>query len=200
MGYYRAGFTTIVGVDHRPQPHYPFLFVQADALEYLTQYGRNYDMIHASPPCQAYSVLRNCGSVRPSDDLIAPVREALRQSGRLYVIENVRGAPLQDAVMICGASFGLGASGFDLNRHRFFESNVCMLTMPCQHHRGQTIGVYGQGTNMWHRKKFGRCLTRQEMRQAMSIDWMTHQELTQAIPPAYTEFIGRQIVSRLKPL
>jgi len=196
MGYYRAGFE-VVGVDNRPQPHYPFEFHQADALEFVAAHGREFDMIHASPPCQAYTLLNNCGKVKESADLVGITRDVLSALNRPFVIENVYGAPLQRAVIVCGASFGLGASGFDLNRHRLFESNIMLLTMPCQHRRGYTIGVYGQGTNNWHRQKFGRCLSRNEMKFAMDIDWMSHHELTQAIPPAYTEFVGRQLIQAL---
>jgi DNA (cytosine-5)-methyltransferase 1 len=193
MGYHRAGFE-VVGVDIEPQPNYPFEFYQADALEYVVRLGHLYSVIHASPPCQAYSVSKNNGCHKGAPRLVRPTRNALVKTGKIYVIENVVGAPLKNPVTICGASFGLGVSGFDLNRHRLFESNVLLLAMPCQHQRGQTIGVYGNGTNSWHRKKFGRCVTAAEMKIAMGIDWMTRAELNQAIPPAYTEFLGRQLM------
>lgn len=194
MGYYRAGFTDITGVDHKPMPRYPFRFVQADALEYLAEHGYEYDVIHASPPCQAYSISRNNGCHKDAPKLIEPLRELLRSTNKIYIIENVYGAPLENPIQICGASFGLGVSGFDLNRHRYFETSIPMLSMPCQHKRGRTIGVYGNGTNSYHHKKFGRCVTIAEMRAAMGIDWMTRKELTQAVPPAYTEYIGRRIL------
>jgi len=197
MGYHRAGFE-VVGVDIKPQPHYPFEFHQADALEYLAEHGREFDVIHASPPCQAYSISRNNGCHQRAPKWIESTRVALIQNGRPYVIENVFGAPLLAAVQVCGASFGLGASGFDLNRHRYFESTAPLLSMPCQHRRGKTMGVYGNGTNSWHCKKFGRCITVGEMREAMGIDWMTRSELSQAIPPAYTEFIGKHIMAILE--
>ena len=87
--------------------------------------------------------------------------------------------------------------GFDLNRHRYFETSFYAVGMQCQHRRGKTIGVYGNGTNSYHRNKFGRCVTIGELRQAMDIDWMTRKELTQAIPPAYTEFIGKQLLAAI---
>lgn len=197
MGYHQAGFDEIVGIDIEPQPRYPFEFIQADALEYVAEHGDGFDVIHASPPCQAYSLSRNNGYHKDAPRLIKPTRLALKRTGKVYVIENVYGAPLINPVQICGASFGLGVAGFDLNRHRFFESNIFMLSMPCQHRRGQTIGVYGHGTNTWHRKKLGRCIAVAEMREAMGIDWMTRAELSQAIPPAYTRWIGRQILASL---
>lgn len=195
MGYHRAGFE-VVGVDNRLQPHYPFEFHVADALEYLAEHGHEFGVIHASPPCQAYSISRNNGCHKDAPRLIAPVRNALIIVSKPYVIENVLGAPLLNPIMICGASFGLGVAGFDLCRHRYFETTFPLLSMSCQHRRGKTIGVYGNGTNSWHRHKFGRCVSIKEMRVAMGIDWMTRKELTQAIPPAYTEWIGRQIIER----
>lgn len=192
-GYQRAGFY-VVGVDNQPMPRYcGDEFVQADALEFVAEHGHEYDVIHASPPCQGYSRSRNNGQAKPSPMLIPETRAALERSGATWVIENVEGAPLRFAVILCGASFGLGAAGFDLPRHRLFESNIVLLTPPCVHRRGKTIGVYGNGTNQYHRAKLGRCLKETEKREAMGIDWMTRKELSQAIPPAYTEYIGRQL-------
>ena len=193
MGYYQAGFE-VVGVDNKPQPHYPFEFHQADALEYSLD---GFDAFHASPPCQAYTIARNNGQVKESPDLIFIVRDLLNETDKPFSIENVAGAPLLNAVQICGASFGLGVSGFDLNRHRYFECNFPILTMPCQHRRGRTIGVYGHGTNKYHREKFGRCVLVSEMREAMGIDWMNREELSQAIPPAYTEYIGKYLMQQM---
>jgi len=197
MGYHLAGFE-VAGVDIAPQKNYPFEFHQGDALEFIAKHGREFDVIHTSPPCQAYSISRNNGSHKGAVRLIIPTRQVLQETGKIYVIENVFGAPLENAIQICGASFGLGVSGFDLNRHRYFESNVAMLSMTCQHKRGQTIGVYGNGTNSWHRDKFGRCITVAEIREAMGIDWMTRAELSQAIPPAYTRWIGERLLEQLR--
>lgn len=198
VGYHRAGFTDIVGVDNRPMPRYPFTFVQADALEYLARHGHEFDAIHASPPCQAYSIARNNGAVKKVPKLVGKVRQLLEKSHRHWVIENVPGSPLGFSAVLCGASFGLGVCGFDLARHRVFEASVFLMTQPCQHRRGKTIGVYGNGTNSFHRKLFGRCVSVDELRQAMGIDWMVRKELSQAIPPAYTEFIGRQLLDVLR--
>lgn len=198
-GYQMAGFK-VRGVDNRQQPRYVGNhFIQADALEYLegliaSGEIEEFDAIHASPPCQAYSITRNNGRVKESPELIEPVREILRRTGIPYVIENVAGAPLEWPVMLCGASFGLRTGVFDLPRHRYFESNIRLFALPCSHRRGFTIGVYGGGTNAWHRMKWGRCVGVKECREAMAIDWMNRQELNQAIPPAYTEFIGHQLL------
>ena len=201
VGYSRAGFTEIVGVGNRTQKHYPFTFVLADALEYVAEHGHEFDAIHASPPCQDWSVLRrNYGApAHGTANLLSVTLEVLPPCDRPWIVENVVGAPLPSAVELCGASFGLGASGLDLNRHRRFQASFGLLAPPCQHRRGRTIGVYGNGTNRWHREKLGRCLRIAEMRAAMGIDWMTRSELSQAIPPAYTEFIGRQLLAACAP-
>jgi DNA (cytosine-5)-methyltransferase 1 len=198
MGYHQAGFE-VVGVDVEPQPRFPFEFHKADALDYLHHHGGEFDAIHASPPCQDHSVLhRNYGAPEHGTGwLLSAVLEALRAQPCPWVVENVVGARLPSAFILCGASFGLGASGLDLNRHRLFEVSFPMLAPPCQHRRGLTIGVYGNGTNAWHRRKLGRNLTVAEMREAMGIDWTTREELTQAIPPAYTRFIGEQLLQHL---
>jgi DNA (cytosine-5)-methyltransferase 1 len=194
MGYHRAGFE-VVGVDIEPQPHYPFEFHQADALTWPLD---GFAAVHASPPCQAYSISRNNGCHADAPGLVPPTLERLRSWSGPWVVENVDGAPLPSAVQLCGASFGLGVSGFDLSRHRYFETSFALLTPPCQHRRGHTVGVYGNGTNSYHRAKFGRCVTVAELREAMGIDWMVRHELSQAIPPAYTEWIGQRLMQVLR--
>ena len=209
VGYSRAGFD-VVGIDIAPQPRYPFPFILGDFLVIFprmlrgekfiasdgNQYGiDNFQVFNTSPPCQAYSISRNNGAHKGAPKLIEPVREVLRAAGKIYVIENVYGAPLVNPVQICGASFGLGVLGYDLCRHRYFETNVPILSMPCQHRRGHTIGVYGNGTNTWHLEKLGRAITFAEKRTAMGIEWMTLQELNEAVPPAYTEWFGGQIMA-----
>lgn len=204
VGYSRAGFTDIVGVDNRPQPRYPFAFVQADALEYLAEHGREFDAIHASPPCQAYSDLAAfAGKDHPM--LIEPVRELLMKSGKPYVIENVEGAPLETPLILCGSTFGLGAWCNDgkyhqLRRHRLFECSFFFLVHPCRH-VGKPVGVYGNGGGNKARVEAGLVNgmtgTASERKAAMGIDWMSRAELSQAIPPAYTEFIGRQLLSAI---
>jgi DNA (cytosine-5)-methyltransferase 1 len=206
MGYHRAGFD-VVGVDIRPQPRYPFAFVQFDALDALVPDGRvgsyvlaDFDAIHASPPCQAYSIAnRNNGSAHRHPALIEPVREALRASGLPYVIENVEGSPLLEAIKLCGASFGLGTPEMLLRRHRLFECSFPTgMTPPCSCGQKLTIGVYGNGTPSWHRKKLGRNVLAAEWREAMGIDWMVKTELAQAIPPAYCEHIGSFLLAEVQ--
>lgn len=200
MGYDRAGFD-VVGVDNRPMPRYPFEFVQAEALDVLADaaFLAGFDAVHASPPCQDWSQLHhNYGAPsHGTGGLLLASIEALQVVGKPWVVENVVGAPVPNAFVLCGASFGLGASGLALNRHRLFGTSFPMLAPPCQHKPGLTIGVYGNGTNKWHREKLGRNLSKAEMREAMGIDWMRHEELTQAIPPAYCEFIGEQLMEHL---
>ena len=204
-GYQQSGFW-VRGVDMKPQPHYiGEEFIQADALEYLESLITNGEIkqfaaIHASPPCQAYMIARNNGCHKDAPRLIDPARELLLRTGLPYVVENVAKSPLADhslfgtnMIVLCGASFGLRSGKFDLARHRKFKTNWPIVNLPCNHRPGFTIGVYGNGTNRWHREKFGRCITDAEKREAMNIDWMSRKELTQAIPPAYTEFIGTQL-------
>lgn len=198
MGYHRAGFD-VTGVDIKFQDRYPFEFVQGDALDYLREHWREYDVIHASPPCQAYSPLRALHKHNDYPDLINATRTALIETGSPWVIENVDGAPLNTAIKLCGSSFGL-----DVRRHRFFESNVLLLGIPCNHSwqkprfrslnklkpaPAHVVGVHG---NINYSGE-------QEIRaRAMGIDWMTPRELTQAIPPAYTSFIGDQLIRYIK--
>lgn len=195
MGYHRAGFT-VTGVDVKPQPHYPFTFVQADALEYLAEHGQEFDAIHASPPCQAYSqaalAQRNSGKIYP--DLLGKTRAALETNGKPWVIENVPGAPMRSDFVICGCRVGL-----PLRRVRLFETSWqgFDLMQPC-YHTGPVVSVVGHGTPSWVREQLGYNPTISDYRAAMGIDWMNRNELSQAIPPAYTEYIGRQLLDALK--
>jgi len=183
VGYYRAGYE-VVGVDIKPQPHYPFEFHQADALEFYAEHWREFDVAHASPPCQAYTAMQHiCKNGHNHPDLVDPTRQLLKSSGKPFVIENVIGAPLRIDLMLCGTMFGL-----PIIRHRIFESNIPMpLLVPVCHHEK----VY----DPWHKD---RCRERAKLSSAMKIDWfMTRQEVREAIPPAYTEFIGRQFITRI---
>jgi DNA (cytosine-5)-methyltransferase 1 len=198
VGYHEAGFE-VTGVDIAPQPHYPLLgaFIQADALQFPLN---GYDCIHASPPCQAYSKvtkgMRNAG--KKYTDLLSAIRERLVKAGCHYVIENVPGAPLRNPVQLCGSIFGLGTGELELLRHRWFECSFALMVSGCQHTAKQSIGVYGNGTPSWHRKKLGRNVSVNEMRAAMGINWMVRRELSQAIPPAYTKYIGEQLIAFLE--
>lgn len=193
MGYYRAG-CDVTGVDIKPQPHYPFDFCLGDA---LTASLGGYDAIHASPPCQPYSAYRRRGHGVGDryPDLIANVRERLVSAGVPYVIENVPGSPLVSPVMLCGSAFGL-----DVRRHRLFESNFYLLAPGCDH--GWQTPRFRQATNrrgLRRTVEIGVWRIPLDVQQrAMGIDWMTLLELSQAIPPAYTKHMGRQIVAIIR--
>ena len=196
MGYHRAGFE-VTGVDIEPQPNYPFPFVQADALTFPLI---GFDAVAASPPCQGY-IQRNKNLDTKWPKLIEPVRKRLAASGLPYIIENVPGAPLHKPITLCGTMFDLLVL-----RHRLFETNwglQCCLS--CNHWGtvadGDLAAVYafgGKGRRKG-RDKDGNRLRDPASKEgpdwqtAMGIDWMTRQELTQAIPPAYTEWIGENL-------
>ena len=201
MGYHRAGFE-VVGVDIKPQPDYPFEFIQDDALAWL--YGNEqrhfFDAIHASPPCQSYSDLRH-RTGRDYPDLVAATRELLKATGLPYVIENVEGAPLINPIRLCGSSFGLGVW-----RHRLFEmSDAPLFTPPCHHQMvPEPADVSGTGARRLGDRPGGgggnsrKPRNLEEARRVMGIDWMSRRELSQAIPPAYTEWIGRQLIQAIE--
>ncbi len=179
MGYHRAGFE-VVGVDIEPQPNYPFEFHQADALEYPLD---GFDVVHASPPCQAFTVARVIHG-KGHSDLLTPSRKRLEAWGGRWVIENVPGAPMRKDLVLCGSVFG----ELRLRRHRWFEldSPVAWMTPPCSHGT-ETISVFGHGGHNYHGVESWKAV--------MGIDWMTRDELAQAIPPAYTEFIGSRLLT-----
>jgi DNA (cytosine-5)-methyltransferase 1 len=198
MGYYRAGFE-VVGVDIKKQKRYPFEFIQADALEILDNQSflNQFDVIAASPPCQTHSItqhLRNAqGKSTDKVDLIPQTRAALQNWGGIYVIENVPGAPLIDPVILCGSSFNL-----KVRRHRQFESNIHLTGLTCNHKaQGKPVGIYGSMKDEipggGHTAK-----TIEQAREAMGIDWMLWGDLVEAIPPAYTEHLGKQIMEANK--
>lgn len=133
MGYHRAGFE-VVGVDIKPQPRFPFEFHQGDALEFCERHGHEFDAIHASPPCQAFTSLRNSWNAKTHPNLLPQTRELLYRCGRRFVIENVPGAPLVNPFLLCGTMFRLGCEGAELRRHRYFESpGLSVLAPPCEH-------------------------------------------------------------------
>jgi len=201
MGYHRAGFD-VVGVDINPQPHYPFEFHQADALEYCAAHGHEFDVIHASPPCQAYSrtqSLPNAAGNHP--DLVYVMRQLLIATGRPYVIENVPGAPLDNPLMLCGTMFRL-----HVLRHRLFECNPPIWWPPATcAHDGLAFPMFWKSSRQIEESpvrfkyKFitvaGRSFRMSQAAPAMGIDWMTAREIAQAIPPAYTMYIGEQFLS-----
>jgi DNA (cytosine-5)-methyltransferase 1 len=200
FGYWQAGLD-VVGVDIRPQKNYPFPFIQADVLSLDPEFVASFDAIHASPPCQAYSDLAKRN--RNADEwprLIEPVREMLDRTDRPYVIENVDGAPLLNAVVLCGTMF----PELRVLRHRLFEANFTILAPPHKKHpRVHTFdrrkSHYGK-TDEW--KDFvqvtggGNC-TLAAAREAMGIGWMTKTEINESIPPAYTRLVGKQLLRHL---
>ena len=219
-GYRRAGYE-VVGVDLRPQPHYPFRFIRYDAMVLLEAMARgwgpiriqqhqqadfifdarDYDFVHLSPPCQVHTRakhLRDAQGGKPSEpDLVERSLELLGRSKVVWVMENVPGAPLPDPIVLCGSMFGL-----KVRRHRLFSSNIPLKAPgPCRHkEQGKPVGVYhamgdtAQGMD----RKTGRWVvggstarTLEEAQEAMGIDWMNWRELKLAIPPAYTEYLAR---------
>ncbi|CAB4995606.1 MAG: DNA cytosine methyltransferase [Actinobacteria bacterium] len=200
VGYQRAGFE-VTGVDLAPQPRYPMPFIQADALTLTSDFLESFDVIHASPPCQSYSDLaKRNGNADAWPRLIEPVRELLHASGRPFVIENVEGAPLQNALVLCGTMF----PGLRVIRHRLFESNVG-LTAP-EHRKHPLVfthdkrkGHYGklnQDTSFVQVTGGGNCSIA-NAKAALGINWMTKAELNESIPPVYTQHLGAQLIEYL---
>lgn len=203
-GYQQAGFS-VIGVDIHDQPNYcGDQFWKVDALEHLGEAVDRFapfsyvDAIHASPPCQAYSSKTRDKSKHP--DLIGPLRGLLNviRDEVPWVIENVEGAPLENPIRLCGSSFGLG-----VRRHRLFESNISLEDLPCRHgwqkprfpvydhgkhYLAGTVPVFGTGGGK----------AREHWPEAMGIDWMTDAELAEAIPPAYTHYLGAQIRAHIE--
>jgi DNA (cytosine-5)-methyltransferase 1 len=210
MGYHRAGFE-VVGVDIKPQKNYPFPFILRDALEFMDgaikgeffpandgkYYGlRQFAAIHASPPCQAHSFVSCFNHVKSKHPkLIEPTRERLKEARKPFVIENVTGSPLINPVVLCGAMFGLR-----VYRHRGFECSFFVLEIPHPRHEAKCTPLkkrtkHKEGEFLTVTGHFAYPL--KTVQEYMGIDWMNRQEIPQAIPPAYTEWIGRQLMERL---
>ena len=199
MGYHRAGFE-VVGVDIAPQPHYPFEFHQGDALDYLAARWQEFDAIHASPPCQASTALtKGTNRGRLYVNLIPATREMFAQIDAPTVIENVQGSDVRRDLTLCGEMFGLGVI-----RHRYFELGGWSADQPRHRpHRGRVSGyrhgqwfdgpyvaVYGDG---------GGKGSVPEWQHAMGIDWTdVRKSIAEAIPPAYTEYVGRQLIEHME--
>ena len=182
-------------------------FIQMDAIDFLkTQDLSRFDVIHASPPCQKFSRVQSLGKARNGiykehPDLITPTRELLQATGKPYVIENVMGAPLINPIVLCGSMF----KGLKVYRHRQFESNMPLYAPKHKPHNDKTPSV---GNGISPKGFISVCgtggvkgMTSKEILEywsmAMGIDWMARKELAQAIPPAYTEWIGRQLAMQL---
>lgn len=202
-----AGFC-VLGVDVNPQPRYAGCrFIQGDA---LAQDLTGYDFVWASPPCQGYSALKTMPNRREHPKLIGEVRDMLAAWGGSWIIENVEGAKneLRNPVMLCGSMFGLESNGFQLRRHRYFESNVPLSAPgPCRH-SPKTMGVYGAKVRDVAQEKrhyakdkatrgkpVGVLLPQAWGFEAMGCGWMKIREASEAIPPAYSEHLGRQVMA-----
>lgn len=198
MGYHRAGFE-VVGVDIKPQAHYPFRLHIGDVLESTPSVIRfHFDAIHASPPCQGYTTMNNRRGLDNTPRLIGPVRELLEATGLPYVIENVEGAKrhMRNPIRLHGGHFGIG-----VYRPRFFESNIPLVAPPKAPRPMNAAAVYGKndGRRVWTRKDGTelRCASLDEARAAMEMPWADWDGVREAIPPAYTEYIGRQLLAHL---
>lgn len=196
-GYQQAGFH-VVGVDIAPQPRYVGdEFYQADALEYLAAHGHEFDVIHASPPCQSYSRLRHLPNVKTEyyPKLVGVVRDQLDAIGRPYVIENVEGAPLYNAILLCGVMFDLR-----IFRHRLFETYPYLLGPAHVEHPKDSKSLnfrfyssFEHGAT--HISLAGHAFRRVDAIEAMhgECSWMTRDEMAESIPPQYTHWLGQQL-------
>ncbi len=207
MGLFRAGFH-VVGVDIAPQPRFPFRFVQADA---LTVPLHGFDFIWASPPCQSYTAMRHAPGAKGAPKLIDAVRERLQahhaKTGVHWCIENVEDAAwaMRDPITLCGSHFGLGAQGCRLQRHRLFECSFPIEQPKCDHDERPVIGVYGGHARRRAASAGGRKTRdvwegghKAAASEALGIDWMTLAEMSESIPPAYAEYVGRAALSAMK--
>lgn len=202
-GYHLAGFD-VIGVDLYPQPRYPYRFIRYDAVEFCRRYGAGYDVIHASPPCKVHTTLKAFSGPQWTN-MIPATRAALHSTRRPWIMENVPGAPLRSPVVLCGSSFDLG-----VRRHRLFETTLPLTGAPCDH-RGQAARSPGYPVKRYHSGRpvvtvspvvgvFGRGqgLGPGEIelwKRAMGIGWMTRDEMREAIPPAYTQWLGEQAIA-----
>lgn len=210
-GYQQAGFH-VTGIDLKPQPNYAGdLFIQGNVLELDPEWiAANFDAVHASPPCQFGTALRSAPGTRKDHvNLIPATKLLLQASGLPWVIENVESKAvlphMRGAVRLCGSTFGLGVQGYELRRHRLFLSNVLLFCEACRHGHGPVIGVYGGHARCRSAKHGGRGT--KDIWQgghlaaasaAMGIDWMTLAEISEAIPPAFTGYLGGQLANAIR--
>lgn len=195
-GYKRVGFE-VWGCDIEPQPNYAgdrFILSDARALLADAAFMDTFDAFHASPPCQKFSPLGD----DDNPDLLTPTLAVLKERSEPWVVENVPRAPFGNAytTLLCGSAFGLR-----VRRHRLFASNVMFVVPQCNHlDQGQPLGVYGQLTNPIHSERPQRGVKAQglaEASAAMGIDWMDAHGIVEAIPPAFTELLGSQLIAHL---
>lgn len=210
MGYNRAGFE-VFGVDlfeDFSQSRYPFDSHKGDALEFVEKHGHEFDAVHASPPCQHASAGTRGIDRSKYPKLIPATRQALKNLGVPYVIENVRGADLEDPVELCGCMFGLTAVDTDgitlhMQRARMFECNFPLKApRACDHSTHEWVGgSYGGARRDKYEAKFvrkgGYVPSIPVQQQLLGIDWMTQRGMFQSIPPAYTEHVGKQLMEVL---
>lgn len=201
-GYATAGFD-VTGLDRDPQPHYPYPFIRADLRDLDPAWiAANFDAAAASPPCWAHSDLKHRTGLE-YEDFIPETRALLRATGLPYVIENVEGAPLLDPLVLCGTQF----PRLRVIRHRLFESNIPLLApgRPCcaprplcytRDKRKAHYGLLDEWSAFVSVNGGGNCSVA-AARDAMGIGWMTKDELNQAVPPAFTRFIGGQLLDHL---
>jgi DNA (cytosine-5)-methyltransferase 1 len=206
VGYARAGFD-VTGVDIEAHPDYPFPMIVGDAMDLLESraFLRAFDVIHASPPCPRYSAITPSVRRTYHPNYLPTARRLLQQAGVPYVIENVPGAPMPSGVLFCGKAMGLP----NLRRHRLFESNLLIMSPGCGCDRQPTYGVYGDhgdktprgfqpGKLARGRRPGAKARDADHARELLGIDWMTRwDDLADAIPPAYTEYIGEQLIDQL---
>ncbi|MFF2399113.1 DNA cytosine methyltransferase [Streptomyces goshikiensis] len=194
MGYRLAGFD-VVGVDLAPQPRYPFRFVQADAISFVREHGADFDFIHASPPCQRYSLAQRIQN-REHPDLIGPIREVLEATGRPWVIENVEeaAAELHSPVTLCAATFGMRTY-----RHRLFETGGGFTLAPPLHQpHTAPLTKMGRPRAQGHFAHYvGNFSGVQDARSDMQVPWMNRDGIRECIPPAYTKYIGSALYASL---
>lgn len=192
MGYYLAGFE-VEGVDLSPQPRYPFPFHQGDAVEFIREHGHEYDVITGSPTCRRWT---NAQKIRGNEhpDLITPTREAMREVGKPYVIENVEGAAaaMVDPLLLCGAMFGLKTY-----RHRLFESSLPLGTRLHPRHLAPLAKMGRPVREGEFMHVVGNFTDAARAREVMGMPWASRDGLREAIPPAYTLFLGGQVARLL---
>lgn len=206
MGYARAGFD-VIGVDvvrHKNNPHPVIL---ADALSLCPKWiAANFDAVHASPPCQGYTTMRHAPGAKGAPRLIGQTRELLQETGLPWVIENVEAAEdeMRNPALLCGTMFGLESQGHDLQRHRLFELSFQVAPLACRHTERPVIGVYGGHARNRSAKRGGRGTKdtwdgghKAAASEALGIDWMNLAEMSEAIPPAYTEYLGLQLLAAI---
>lgn len=205
VGYARAGFD-VVGVDLSPHPDYPFPFAQQDAMEVLAdpEWLDGFDVIHASPPCPRYSTITPADRRDQHPDLLAPVLAALRawrddRPDRAWIVENVPGAPLPDAVTLCGPAMGYG----EIRRHRLFGASVFLMAPPCACGPRPPVGVYGNQQTRSYARPNGmsrghKATSVEQARQVLGAPWVsTWDDLTDLIPPGYAQHVGEQVAHAL---